>query len=283
MQDIIDLNIHKDYYRIDEVAKICNTTIETIIHNGANDRLEIVASPSISFSCFGKYEIRKRVYENGQEKPSKGFNRGALISEGKVHPSLGVGFFVCTSGALSDIEFDGESCAKITPKIYYDVPYRGFQSSLTNDVLSEYIEHYPLLEEQIASVSHFFYFCDFYENEITVPIKKSDLFVMREGFGRFIHAITVPTPEPQKIKDLNPTERDALHNIIKALANMVIDPTAPKEKEKSDEQRGKPPFKNQTQLIEFLSDKESGLGEWRGLSRPNLEKVFAKANKTDSP
>ena len=64
---------------------------------------------------------------------------------------------------------------------------------------------------------------------------------------------------------------------------MVIDPTAPKEKEKSDEQRGKPPFKNQTQLIEFLSDKESGLGEWRGLSKPNLEKVFAKANKTDSP
>ena len=106
---------------------------------------------------------------------------------------------------------------------------------------------------------------------------------MREEFDRFIQAITVPTPEPQEIKDLNPTERDALHNIIKALANMVIDPTAPKEKEKSDEQRGKPPFKNQTQLIEFLSDKESGLGEWRGLSRPNLEKVFAKANKTDSP
>ena len=100
---------------------------------------------------------------------------------------------------------------------------------------------------------------------------------------RFVQSQIQPTPEPQEIKDLNPTERDALHNIIKALANMVIDPTAPKEKEKSDEQRGKPPFKNQTQLIEFLSDKESGLGEWRGLSKPNLEKVFAKANKTDSP
>ncbi len=105
----------------------------------------------------------------------------------------------------------------------------------------------------------------------------------RHELDRFINSQTEPTPKPQEIKDLNPTERDALHNIIKALANMVIDPTAPKEKEKSDEQRGKPPFKNQTQLIEFLSDKESGLGEWRGLSRPNLEKVFAKANKTDSP
>lgn len=103
----------------------------------------------------------------------------------------------------------------------------------------------------------------------------------RTELNHFIDSKTEPTPEPQKIKDLNPTEREALHNIIKALANMVIDPTAPKEKEKSDEQRGKPPFKNQTQLIEFLSDKESGLGEWRGLSRPNLEKVFAKANKTN--
>lgn len=118
---------------------------------------------------------------------------------------------------------------------------------------------------------------------IPVAVNTGEIGYPRHELDRFIKTQTEPIPEPQEIKDLNPTERDALHNIIKALANMVIDPTAPKEKEKSDEQRGKPPFKNQTQLIEFLSDKESGLGEWRGLSKPNLEKVFAKANKTDSP
>ena len=103
----------------------------------------------------------------------------------------------------------------------------------------------------------------------------------RHELDRFIKAQTEPTPETKEPKELNPTERQSLHTIIKTLANFIIDPSAKPEKEKSDNERGKPPFKNQTQLIEFLSDKEQGMGEVRGFSKANLEKVFSKNNKSE--
>ena len=103
----------------------------------------------------------------------------------------------------------------------------------------------------------------------------------RHELDRFIKAQSEPTPETKEPKELNPTERQSLHTIIKTLANFIIDPSAKPEKEKSDKERGKPPFKNQTQLIEFLSDKEQGMGEVRGFSKANLEKVFSKNNKSE--
>ena len=70
-----------------------------------------------------------------------------------------------------------------------------------------------------------------------------------------------------------------LYRIISVLQQMIIDPNAKSESKKQNTDKGKPPFKNKTQLIEFLSDKSIGYGDNPAFSKNNLFHVFKMSSE----
>ena len=97
------------------------------------------------------------------------------------------------------------------------------------------------------------------------------------GFPRFALEQFVLRYKQSGEKKLKSRELLSLHNIIFALIETLIDKSSKLEKDKTNDEKGKPPFRSREQLIEALIDQ--GWGDYYGISRSNLENKFAEILK----
>ena len=121
---------------------------------------------------------------------------------------------------------------------------------------------------KVNSLYKFLYFVDIDDGKIGFP---------RFELDRFVNSFSKPNNDSAASKK----EQGNLLSIIKTLVQFLIDGSAPMEKDKPKSQYGKPPFKNNAQLIEVLSSKESGYGMERGCSKNNLWNVFKKIDSIE--
>lgn len=69
-----------------------------------------------------------------------------------------------------------------------------------------------------------------------------------------------------------------LYGFVQLIHNIaLIDKSSKLEKDKTNDEKGKPPFRSREQLIEALIDQ--GWGDYYGISRSNLENKFAEILK----